>query len=79
MKFCDTTMNPAYYLDQNVGRGGVHEHQISIATMRMLRCMCGNTREDRVRMSASEKLINAPITERLMKNCLGCVDMCSVT
>jgi hypothetical protein len=46
-----------------------HVQQLSVAEMRMLRCICGNTRRDRVRNDdIHERLGVAPVEEKLVQH-----------
>jgi hypothetical protein len=48
-----------------------HVQQLSVAEMRMLRWICGNTRRDRIwNNDIRERLGVAPVEEKLVQHCL---------
>jgi hypothetical protein len=53
-----------------------HVQQLSVAEMRMLRWICGNTRRDRVRTDdIRERLGVAPVEEKLVQHRLKWLDI----
>jgi len=56
-----------------------HAQKMSVAEMRMLRWMCGNTRRDKVRNEDIRTKIGvASIEEQMRENCLDGLVMCDI-
>ncbi|KAH1188137.1 hypothetical protein GmHk_U059979 [Glycine max] len=45
-----------------------HETKVGVAEMRMLRWMCGKTRQDKIRNGAIRERVGAPIVEKMVEN-----------
>ncbi|KAH1225701.1 Craniofacial development protein 2 [Glycine max] len=69
-KFYRTTVRPAIlYGTECWAVKSQHETKVGVAEMRMLRWMCGKTRQDKIRNGAIRKRVGvAPIVEKMVEN-----------
>ncbi|KAL5164281.1 hypothetical protein HKD37_18G049636 [Glycine soja] len=69
-KFYRTTVRPAIlYGTECWAVKSQHENKVGVAEMRMLRWMCGKTRQDKIRNEAIRERVGvAPIVEKMVEN-----------
>ncbi|KHN29913.1 hypothetical protein glysoja_014731 [Glycine soja] len=69
-KFYRTAVRPAIlYGTECWAVKSQHENKVGVAEMRMLRWMCGKTRQDKIRNEAIRERVGvAPIVEKMVEN-----------